>query len=283
MKRILPFAALLALNACDYVDKPLGDNEGPVVIIGTAPRKVLLEDLTGHRCNNCPEAAIIAENLKAIYDTNLVVVGVHMTDAFAAPGMPLGDDSLDTDFRTTAGDTYENEFQVPSLPKGLVSRTVYNNTRTLSRTNWSSAVAAIIGQEAQFKLWFHNISYNAGNNSVTTTVKALCTEAISGDHNLVVYLTEDHVIAGQIDQAQSPPYVPDYEHRHVLRGNVNGTWGEALVTGSATAGDTLTRTYTYTLPSNVLQPANCSLVAYVCANGPNAYEVKQVQEQKMQP
>jgi hypothetical protein len=241
----------------------------------TAAHKAPLADLF-------PSAVI--GHQKALYDTNLVLVAIHMTEAFAAPALPLGDDSLDTDFRTPAGNTYEQTFSVPSLPKGLISRKPYNGTTTIGRANWSSAVADIIGDPADLKLWFDSFAYDAGTNQVTTTVKAVCLNAITGDHNLTVYLTEDHVIDGQIDQSANPPYVPDYEHRHVLRDNLNGAWGDPFVVGQAAVGDTLSKSFVYSLPANVLVPTNCALVAYVYSTGgADRYEVKQVQEQEFQP
>lgn len=284
MKYPLLFAATILLASCDKVDDPLGD-EGPSDPGNSSvPRRVLLEDCTGHTCNNCPQAARIAEDLKGIYGDQLIVVAVHMVDGFAAPQAPIGDGELDTDFRTEAGTAYEQAFNVTSLPKGFVSRASYENAVALSRTKWGSAVAAIIGQEADFDLWFDTVAYNSGTNTVDMTVKAVCAKAISGDHNLTIYLTEDHIIDDQIDLEAEPPLVTDYDHRHVLRDNVNGTWGAPILTGSASAGDTLSLSYTYTLSANVLQPNNCALVAYIHpTTGTDARVVKQVAEAQLVP
>ena len=284
MKYKLLFVTAFLLAGCDKVEDPLGD-EGPVVDPGvTVPRKVLLEDCTGHNCNNCPQAAVIAEELKGIYRDDLIVVGVHMVTGFADPVMPLGDGILDTDFRTEAGNAYELAFGVTSLPKGLISRQAYGNSVALSRTNWSPAVAAIIGKQADFELWFDTLGFDAGTNTVTTTVKAVCTKTISVDHNLTIYLTEDSVIDGQEDLQHNPPFIPNYVHRNVLRDNLNGTWGAPILLGSAAAGDTLTLSYTYTLAATVLEPGHCSLVAFVYpTTGTQAREVKQVAEAKLVP
>ena len=285
MKYPLLIAATLLFVSCDKVDDPLGDDEGPSGPGNTSvPRRVLLEDCTGMLCNNCPQAAEIAEELKGIYGDQLIVVAVHMVDGFAAPVPPLNDGLFDTDFRTPAGAAYEQAFNITSLPKGLVSRAPFENAVALSRTKWSSAVAAIIGQEADFKLWFDTLGFNAGTNTVNLTVKALCTKAITGDHNLTIYLTEDSVIDDQLNLEVDPPTVENYVHRHVLRDNVNGTWGESILTGSANAGDTLSLSYTYTLSANVLDPSNCAFVAYVHpATGADARVVKQVEEAKLIP
>lgn len=282
--RLLPLLAGMALlAACDKVDNPLGTDDTPVPVVDGVPRKVLLEDLTGHRCPNCPQAAGIAEDLQELYGDQLVVVGVHMMTVFAAPGLPLGDDSLDTDFRTPAGDTYEDIFDVPSLPKGLVDRKPYNNVLAISRDSWSSAVAQLMGQEAEVKLWFDTLHFDPASRTATFTVKGLCAKPISGPRSLTIYLTEDHVIDGQIDNQATPPYIPDYDHRHVLRDNVNGTWGEAFMNTSTAVGDTVTKSFTYTLSSNVVEPANCAFVAYTYStSGADQYEVKQVEERKVQ-
>jgi hypothetical protein len=113
------------------------------------------------------------------------------------------------------------------------------------------------------------------------TVQVVPVNALTGDHNLTIYLLEDSVVDAQVDNRVSPPDVLDYMHRHVLRGNVNGTWGETVVTGSAAAGDTVTVTHSYVLPANVLVPAKCSLVAYVYRS--DNYEVLQAEERKIQP
>lgn len=284
MKYVLLAATALLFASCDKVEDPLGDTEGPVNPGASVPRKVLLEDCTGMLCNNCPQAAEIAEQLKGVYGDRLIVVAVHMVDGFAAPQAPIGDGLFDTDFRTPAGAAYEQAFSIASLPKGLVSRAPYENAVALSRSKWSSAVAAIIDQEADFDLWFDTLSFNAGTNTVTTTVKAVCTKAISGAHNLTIYLTEDSVIDDQLNLEADPPTVENYVHRHVLRDNVNGTWGEPIITGSANAGDTLSLSYTYTLSANVLQPANCALVAYISpTTGTEARVVKQVAEAQLVP
>lgn len=270
----LPFAA------CDKVDQPYetvqggGGNGGDAVV-----RKVLLEDMTGHRCNNCPAAAAQATALQAIHGENLVVIAVHCVNGFAAPLPPIGDNILDSDHRTPEGTAYESAFGITFLPTGLISRRPFNSVLQISDGDWGDAVNAIIGDSTAFHLWFDALT--VGGGSVSTTVKLALLGPVTGDHNLVVALTEDHIIDWQIDVNATPPEVPDYEHRHMLRGNLNGTWGVPAIVGSAAAGDTLTFTYSNPLPASVLNPDNCALVAYVYDAATK--EVMQVEERKFQP
>ncbi|MBP6311466.1 MAG: Omp28 family outer membrane lipoprotein [Flavobacteriales bacterium] len=283
MRKSQLFTALtvsLLFTACDIVEEPIppgsAGGNGPDTS-GTVTRRVLLEDYTGHRCNNCPGAAAVAQSLHDIYQDELILVGVH-AGSFSPPYPPIGDGEYDTDFRTPAGNAYALQFDVAFQPAGLISRKEFGNFIVQSETAWSSNVADIIGEPADMDVQFTDFSYDATTNTVETTIKTIVLNPVTGDHFLTVFLTEDHVVDWQLDSDSSPPDIPDYDHRHVLRDNLNGTWGEAVISGSALAGDTITSTFTYQLSSNVLDPNNCALVAFVSRT--DNYEVMQVAEQK---
>lgn len=281
MRYFLPSLLLLfALTGCDIVDLPKGEMASPVIPGNDVTRNVLLEDCTGHLCNNCPDAATRAQQLKGIYGDRLVVVGVHMLNTFAEPQSP----NYTTDFRTPAGTDYENEFDITSLPTGLVSRKPLNNSIRVSRYSWSTAVADIIDEPADIDLRIDSLHYDAGTNMVSGRIRGIVLHPFSGAHYLTLYLTEDHVIDWQLDNSQTPPDVPDYDHRDVLRGALNGSWGESFVDGSTQVSDTVDLDFSYPMPGNVLQPDNCALVAYVYSTaGADQYEVKQAVERKFVP
>ncbi|MCB9182854.1 MAG: Omp28 family outer membrane lipoprotein [Flavobacteriales bacterium] len=280
---IIALSASLALVGCDYVDAPNapatddggGTNE-------TLKRRALLEEFTGHRCNNCPAAHAVAANLANVYGDELIVVGIHATDFFAAPlNPPAANGSYSTDFRTPAGDTYATAFNVSSLPTGMVNRTPYNNSVTISSGSWSSAIAEIIAQDAACDVWFSALEHDAAAHTVTAEVKVAVLQPISGDHNLTVYLTEDHIIDWQVNSLVNPPDVENYDHRHVLRANLNGTWGQAAITGSAAAGDTLTFQFNAFALDPAWNPSNCALIAYLYDTGSD--EVMQAAEREFEP
>lgn len=283
LKALVPFA-LCAVAGCDYVNAPLVDPGGTNNGGEGVTRKVLLEDFTGHRCNNCPDAAAVALQLQDIYGEDLILVGVHMLASFAAPVSPPNPDgSYATDFRTEAGNTYETALGISFLPNGAVSRRVYNSSLLQGEAAWGSAVADIIGEPADLDIWFSELTYNGSANTVTAEVKVAVLNPIVGDHNLTIYLTEDHVVDWQYnnDPALPDPDVEDYDHRHVLRTTLNGTWGVPLITTSAAAGDTLTFSYPNFPVAAGWVPANCALVAY--GYNTASYEVLQVEERSIQP
>ena len=97
------------------------------------------------------------------------------------------------------------------------------------------------------------ILLSESNNKITVRAKSL--SDISGNLKLVVCITEDKIIDYQIDGVD---LVEDYEHNHVLRTNVNGTWGTDI---------TLTSEYSsfefdYSLDNNWVR-SNCNVVAYI--------------------
>ena len=281
----LPFVLFIALaTGCDYVSSPIVDGGGDPITGEGVTRKVLLEDFTGHRCNNCPGAAAIGLQLQDIYGEDLIMVGIHMTSTFAAPvDPPNADGSYSTDFRTEAGDAYENALGVFFLPNGAISRRVHNNSLLQGEGAWGSAVADIIGEPADLDIWFSDLTYNGTANTVTAEVKVAVLDPIVGDHNLTIYLTEDHVVDWQYDSdpALPDPDVADYDHRHVLRTTMNGTWGVPLITASAAAGDTITLSYPNFPVNATWDPAHCALVAY--AYNTASYEVLQAEERTLQP
>lgn len=279
---LLLLAFTLGLAACDYVEDPTppaGPGGGGGGGTDVVTRKVLLEDITGHRCNNCPRAARIAQALKDdLYGDDLILVGVH-AGSFAPPYPPLGDGQYDTDHRTPAGTTYQQTYQVTFFPAGLVSRKPYESSIIVSEGSWGSAVEAIIGEPSAFDLRIDTIVVEGG--TVSTSVTLRFTEDVTGDHNLVVYLTEDAVVDWQLDAEATPPDVPDYPHPHMLRTNLNGTWGQPVVTGSAAAGTSIT----VEIQDVALNPAwnttKCALVAWVYNAATD--EVMQAEERKFQP
>lgn len=280
---MIALCAAAIFTGCDYVDDPTapisGGNGGTNE---TVKRRALLEEFTGHRCNNCPSAHAVAASLANAYGEKLIVVGVHATDFFAAPlDPPAANGSYSTDFRTPAGNAYATAFNVSFLPTGMVNRTPYNSSVTISSGNWSSAIADIVGQDAACDIWFSSLEHDGTANTVSTEVKIAVLQPITGNHNLTIYITEDHVIDWQLNSMASPPDVENYDHRHVLRANLNGIWGELAIDGSASAGDTLTIQINDFALDPAWNSANCALVAYLYDTGSN--EVLQAAEHEFEP
>src|SRR4051812_47226407 len=290
--------AALAVTSCDYVIDPDqvvlsggGGGAGDTLAFDSV-RKVLVEDYTGHKCPNCPAAATTANSILAANSGTVVVVGVHA--GFFANPMASGTQFL-RDFRTTAGTAYDTYFGISAVgnPNGMVNRKDYTPstiTHIKSHTSWPTEVATELAKPATAAVEIKN-TYNSASRGVTCNVSSLFFyDTLSGGpYKLIVMLIQDSIIS---DQQNGSTYLPVYTHQHMLRGNLNGTWGDTLaVSGAITAGSLISKTYTYTLPatfpaaggasSSPCDENQCYIVAFIYND--LTKEVIDVEEEKIIP
>lgn len=276
-------AFVLSLTTgCDYVNNPTnvapqGGGTGTNTVVAV-PRKVLVEDYTGHTCGNCPKAATAAQNLENQYQSNVIVLAVH-AGFFAQP--ETSPSPYTDNFKSQAGDDWDTFFGngAAGNPNGMINRKDYPALNHIkSYSSWSSETAPFINQPADAKLTLLP-TYNASAKTLDLSVKTKFMNALSNNYKLSVVLMEDSITGAQKDYSQNPDEVPNYIFRHMLRGSVNGSWGEALNTAPVTAADSVVKTYS----SFAINPAYNDNRLYVIAFVYNAatYEVIQVEEVKI--
>ena len=290
---VIGFALLI--SSCDFVSIPAQGTVGPTgptgVVDSTVHRKVLLEDYTGHKCTACPAAAITANSIVLANPEKVIVIGVHA--GFFANAMTTGTQYL-TDFKTAAGTAYDTYFGISAVanPNGLINRKDYTSSTTnhiKSPGTWATEVAIELAKPPLAKLEIVN-SYNSGTRVLTCNVNStfLQDTLTGGPYKLIVSVLQDSIIADQLDAGV---YVPAYVHRHVLRDNINGTWGDNLVNaGSIITNSVINKNYNYTFPttypaaggasSTSCDVNHCYIVAYIYNDVTK--EVIQVEEKKIQ-
>ena len=277
MKKISIILALLALTAlvpsCDIVEEPYlvpvsgGNGPGPDDYV----RKVLLEDYTGQKCPNCPEAAEIAHNLKTLYGEQLILLTVHA--GFYATPDATGE--FTADFRTMEGTELNTFFEIPAYPMGMVNRTEYSGSRILLKDSWEAAVAAQTDLEPEAAISITN-TYNAGTRKLDCILETEFLETLVGTYNICAFITESGIISPQQTEQDVDT---NYVHNHVLRGSMNGTWGDAVgEDGQAISGSIVTNSYSFTLPSGC-NADNCAVVAFIYNTATN--EVVQAEEKSV--
>lgn len=271
---ILPAMLAFVLAACDKIEAPYfeekpDDNGNTEEVV----KKVYLEEYTGHLCPNCTEGAAAAHELKEIYGKKLIVVAVH-SGWFARPTAP----TFSYDFRTPAGEAYYTHFGVTSNPIGMINRKEFSGSKLHTLTAWGSYVAEEMELEPEAGIMINN-TYNSDNRNLKITIKTKSLMELEEDYKLVVQIVENGIVKPQkTNNSQYPGgVIEDYHHEHVLRGVVNGTWGEEInIKGSIGTEDT--KTYSISLnPEWVAE--NCSVVAYIY-NSAN-FEVVQAEEVKI--
>jgi len=274
MKKTIYLLAILGLilGACDKIDEPYLEETG-----GTAPgpgekvRKVLLEEFTGHLCQNCPEATKLARDLKQVYGEQLVLIATHAGD-LAIPS----EDPYEADFRTQAGTDIFNEYSPLGVPTGLVNRVTFDGSTVLFKDSWEPAIQELLAIPAQAYIEVVP-GYNAGTRKLDLQVNSEFLEDIGASFNLSILIIESGIISPQKNDLASigpEPNWLDYEHKHMLRGAVNGTWGEFLVENPG-SGDVIESDFSITLDSD-WDAQNVAVVAILL--DADTYEIIQVEE-----
>jgi len=250
----LVVAALVA--GCDIVDEPYLVEIGSV---GPEPgekvRKVLLEDFTVQKCPNCPEAAEIAHNLQDLNPDQIVILTIHA--GFWA--VPSSSGNFTADYRTSVGDDLNSSFNIEYNPTGMINRTEYDGTRTLTPDKWEGAVNAQLDMPAQAWIVITN-EYGTSNRKLICSVESTFLENLDGTYKICAFLTESGIIS---PQQTEDGIDTTYEHNHVLRASLNGTWGDLVGgDGMAVANNKLTDEFEINL-DNAWNAENCNIAAFI--------------------
>ncbi len=258
-KLLLVAASLFAFAGCDKIDNPrTGDGGGGQVDPTKHYRNVLIEDFTGHKCNNCPNAAEQIEVIKGLsFGSQVYAVGIHVTTFFAGP-----DANYPEDFRTPTGDQYETFFNISALPTGMVSRTDYTSTGSAhlkNYSNWPSTASVLAAELAKFTIE-PTVTYNSTSREVTVDADIAVLEEYTGNLNFIVMITEDGIIAPQ--KMPDGHKKTDYEHNHVLRTTADGAFGIPLSTTTVSPGDTLNYSGNVIL-DGAWDENNCNVLMFV--------------------
>ncbi len=239
---LLPLVMMAVLTACDHIDE---DERLIYVKPVSVGRNVLIEDFTGQRCVNCPNATDEIEKLIGQYGAdNVIAVGIHSGPfAKSVKGVPYS-------LYTETGDEYFNYWKVESQPKGVVDR-----KGTSDYTSWATFVRDELQKTAPLDLHVTS-KYDSEKSEAHIQVTAEGTDGDTSGH-LQVWLIESGITAFQ--------YMPDgstnreYVHNHVFRKAVNGTWGTAC---SVKEGEMKTDAFVGTIDEGWV-PDNMEVVVFV--------------------
>lgn len=207
MKKYIFIISLIFLtNSCDIVEGPYMTDADLYV---NSEKKVLIEDFTGHRCTNCPEATKEISAIQNIYGDQVIAIAIHPTggELFTHPHTP-NNEGFQYDWRTSWGDNWDETFQASAagLPKGMVNR-IGDQSKILDSGEWAAVVADELKKEVDYKI---DITSDANSVTLRTEIQ----NDINGNFKYVVCLTESNIINWQKDGTLN---VEDYEHNNVLR------------------------------------------------------------------
>ncbi len=236
---ILLALAIASITACSHISE---DERLIYVKPAAVARQVLIEDFTGQRCVNCPNAHDEIAQLQQQYGEAVIAVSIHAGPlAFYSNARMLG-------LRTETGDAYYDHWQLEYLPVGLIDRSA-----PLDYASWSAKVREELQKTAPVNITL-SATKIADSIEIQTTVQGANGDT---DGHLQLWIIEDSITAMQLmpDGTANAAYV----HNHVFRTAVNGPWGETL---SVKEGELEERNHKLPIDStwNALQ---LSVVAFV--------------------
>ena len=198
---------------------------------------VLIEDFTGVRCPNCPDAQTEAKNLMANNPERVHVITIHpsnpglkkLTSPFSV--VDYGDEvSSKYDFRTQAGGYISNLVGITStLPKGSVNRKLFSGEteRAIDYQKWAANVNAELLRTTPVNIDLN--CYFTPKDSIAIDLTLTYTEVLTDSNYFTVAVIENDLkdiqerkigITTIIDTA--------YLHEHVLRAVVTDYYGDLL-------------------------------------------------------
>lgn len=289
----------IATISCDKVNNAYYGSYIPsnATVINYSPNtsgyqsKVLLEDYTGFRCTNCPPATATATQLEENSNGRVIVMGVHCTDQFAAP-IAAPPAHFSTDFRTSAGNTWLNTFPIYGLPSGMVNRHDFGSGVIIQAASWEENINSYLTSTSPIiYLGFQNVTFNSDTSQVGFDVIVKPLQTITANYNLTVCLLESNIIEAQKSGTE---IIYPYTHNHVLRGSLNGAWGQPALSSQTVLANGYSLSFHFNLtlkdsngnlttnPNNLpwmiqgTHPSDLSLVAFV-ANA-DTREIAQVEK-----
>lgn len=206
-------------------------------------KRVLIEDFTGTWCGYCPRVAYAIEQVNT-QTTDATVVAIHR-----------GNDPYDF----SGASALESQIGLTGYPTAMLNRT----------TEWSYPEPSYVSQAVNLttgtnpKIGLAMVTSTSGNTS-NIEVKVKFGKDFT-NLKLVVYALEDNLIYNQTNYTTyygGTSTISNFEHDHVLRAVLSSSILGEVVTGSTNFNDEFSKTFSYTIPSNV-NANNVRFVAFI--------------------
>lgn len=304
------FIFVIYSSSCDYIEDPhvpiYGDLDtslypGPGFYVfpnfdetfPTSIQNILIEDYTGHRCGNCPAAAVIAHDLKLANPERVIVASVHAGSGFQHVSEP-GDDEYPKyshDFRCEAGYDYIEEIDgFIGNPEGMINRKK-DDTGSNWRFSpfWAEAVDEIISENAPLEMNIQvKTNYYTETRGLFIHVQNKTLMEASGTYTMVVFLIQNELIAWQKDYTlpSDQQDIEFYHHKDILLNAINGSFGTQLFSGTSPIDEVFENHYSYQIPSDIDvtgtnpdEETGLSIIAFIMNR--DSYEISQVIEEEV--
>ncbi len=236
---IILFSLIIFCSACE--ERMV---EIPVFVPPTTGKVVLVEELTGVKCPNCPAGSERLAAILELFPENLVVIGIHggiLTE-------PLSESRYD--FRNEDSEELDNFLQ-PYLgkPSAYFNRVQFEEWGEIwgnpANGQWQGYVERELEKPQVMELSITR-TYDPATRLLELNIAALALEDLDGEFKLTIMLTESEIEDAQDNQNA---IIEDYIHNHVLRDIVTNFNGDAFA-DRLEKNKVVSRKYNYTIPEN---------------------------------
>jgi len=222
-------------------------------------KNIILEDFTGISCGNCPDGHQIAQQIKDSNPNDVFLINIH-NGSYATPQGP------GTDFNTVPGTLIAGQAGISGYPAGTVNRHHFTMSQSggtaMSRWDWDTASNQILTQLSPVNIGIQS-SIDMATNTLTVDVEVYYT----GTQNISSNMLNIAVLQNNIEgpQAGMGQLNGIYNHNHMLRHMLTGTWGEQIT--NINPNTLYTNQYSWLMPDSIndvtLDPTNIAILAFV--------------------
>ncbi|SMC84375.1 Omp28-related outer membrane protein [Moheibacter sediminis] len=243
------------------------------VIPSQYTQKVLLEDYTGTWCGWCPRMNSIMHYLTD-YSDKIIPIAIHTQGTPQDPWVY----EYALDMASTAN------YGAGAAPAGKINRIhtldqfQQQHPCPNTREVYYPQVDTYLNQSAPLGL---AINSSLSGSSLSINVKVGFSTDVVPEARLVVVLVEDGLIHNQYNYfsgsgsncdpeynySSMPHPIQGFTHNHVLLKSFTDIYGDIIPTNQISNGAVYTKPFNVTLPANVTNASNLSVVAFVLGNG----------------
>lgn len=230
------------------VEKPVIDN----------PRTLLIMEFTGNSCLNCPTGAATVEQIKDDEPAGRVIsVGLHPYGShFTEPVRSIHTESHWQDLRCEAATALFDYYQPSGFPAAVFNG--LKQSMSGSTGDWIQRASEALTAMSNVTL-SADCAYDDEARVLTVNYSVDFLDYYNNRLNVTVWLVENDILGTQTMPDGKMNF--NYEHNHVLRASLNGSWGE-LLGESFTEGERATGEASMTM-NEEWNAENCDVVVYV--------------------
>lgn len=254
MKKIIFSLILFTIIISSCSEKPV---EIPIFTPPETDKVVLIEELTGVECINCPDGAKVIRSIEQKYPGKVISIAIH------AGELAHKLESSKYDLTCEDGDKLEGSWSYLGKPAAVINRVVFeeDGLPISGYGIWENYVAIELEKENVINL---NLStaFNEDNRELTLNIGIVPLKDLTGAFKLNVAITESHIIDAQALKGGSID--EEYEFDNVLRDMITSFDGDDI--GSSFVKNSLvSKSFTYTVPESdgLWIPENLRVVAFV--------------------